>query len=253
MKERERLIASGLVILMLVLWLGFLVHRSPRFAGSLGGHSLGIAGGLLMLAPLAYLAVKRVPPLKRLVTRRVAMRTLLALHIYAGMLGPILVLLHTSHKFGSTLGVVLTAMTLLVVLSGFTGRYLLVRFSQSIQENKGMLTQLEVAYRETVGELAAHPEQMALLRPLMGFRSHLASGFFQGGLESVERASASPVCALRLAEAMADLEYTNKTHGMFRRWFADWLKLHIVISSILYGLLMLHVWATIHFGLRWLS
>ena len=34
MKQRDRLPATGLVILMLILWLGFLVHRAPRFAGS---------------------------------------------------------------------------------------------------------------------------------------------------------------------------------------------------------------------------
>ena len=58
---------------------------------------------------------------------------------------------------------------------------------------------------------------------------------------------------MRLAESMADLEYAIKTHETFKRWFAAWLKLHIVISLILYGLLALHIWAGIHFGLRWFS
>ena len=54
MKERERVVASGLVILMLLLWLGFIVHLSPRFPGSLWGGVLGVSGALLMLWPLAY-------------------------------------------------------------------------------------------------------------------------------------------------------------------------------------------------------
>ena len=44
MKERERIIVTGLVTLMFILWLGFLVHRSPRFAGSLWGGVLAVTG-----------------------------------------------------------------------------------------------------------------------------------------------------------------------------------------------------------------
>ena len=109
MKDRERYIVSGLVILLLLFWLGFLFHRSPRFAGSFWGGVLAVAGSLLMLGPLAYLIVKRISPLKKMVTQYVSMPTLLVWHIYAGVLGPILVILHTGHKFDSPLGVALTA------------------------------------------------------------------------------------------------------------------------------------------------
>lgn len=251
MKERERLVVSGLTVLLLIFWLGFLVHRSPRFAGSLFGGLLGVSGAVLMLVPLAYLVVKRVPALKILVTRFVSMRTLLAWHIYAGVLGPILVLLHTGHKFQSLLGIALTAMTLVVVMSGFTGRYLMSQFSQTIQEKKVMLTQLELAYRETATELAAHPEQAAVLRPLSGFITRLVSSAFVTSAATGLGAAPVSVRAIRLAESIADLEYAIKTHETFKRWFAGWLKFHIVIAFILYGLLALHVWAGIHFGLRW--
>lgn len=251
MKERERLVVVGLVMLLLILWLGFLFHRSPRFAGSAWGGVLGVSGGLLMLVPLAYLIVKRIPPFKKAVTKRVSMRTLLAWHIYAGVLGPILALAHTGHKFVSPLGIALTAMTLLAVLSGFVGRYLMNQFSQTIREKKEMLTQLEVTYRGTAGELAGHPEQVALLQPLTGFWPRLLAGLFMGGPEISQASPAVPVRALWLAESMADLEYAVKTHETFKRWFALWLKFHIVISAVLYALLALHVWASVHFGLRW--
>ena len=253
MNERERLVITGLIGLLLLLWLGFLVHRAPQFAGSLWGGVFGVSGALLMLVPLAYLIVKRIPPLKKVVTPRVSMRALLTWHIYAGILGPIVAILHTGHKFESSLGIALTAMMLLVVLSGFVGRYLMSQFSQSIREKRELLTQLEVAYRQTAGELAAHPEQAALLRPLAGFWSRLVAGVFLGRSETGRGRLAAPVRALRLAESMADLEYAIKTHETFKRWFASWLRFHIVISFILYGLLALHVWAGIHFGLRWFT
>ena len=57
----------------------------------------------------------------------------------------------------------------------------------------------------------------------------------------------------RLAESVADLEYAVRTHEFFKRWFSRALKLHIVLSLLLYVLLGLHIWAGIHFGLRWSS
>jgi hypothetical protein len=252
MKERERTIIAGLVVLMLILWLGFLVHRSPRFAGSLWGGVLAVSGAALMLFPLAYLVVKRIKPLKQRVTRFVSMRTLLTWHMYAGVLGPILVLLHTGHKFNSTLGVALTAMTLLVVLSGFTGRYLMNQFSQTIREKREMLTRLEVAYRDAAGELAANPQQAAVLRPFSGLLSRWIGSLLIRPSHAGNRDMAAPVRDFALVESMADVEYAVKTHEMFKRVFGRWLKFHIVISAILYILLALHIWSGIYFGLRWL-
>lgn len=248
MKENEKTIVSALVILMLILWLGFVVHRSPRFPGSLWGGVLGVSGAALMLVPLAYMVVKRVGPLSRVLTRRVSMRTLLAWHIYAGILGPVLGLLHTGHKFDSPLGVALTTTMIVVVLSGFVGRYLLTQTSQTIREKRETLTRLELAYRQTASELAAHPEQAALLKPVAGSIKRVVAGLV---MPPSAAATSTPVRALRLSESIADLEYAIKTHETLKRLFAAWLKLHILISFVLYALLALHVWAGIYFGLRW--
>lgn len=145
----------------------------------------------------------------------------------------------------------LTGMMLLVVLSGFTGRYLMSQFTQTIREKKEMLTQLELAYRQTAGELAAHPEQAAILRPLAGLWTRLAVGLLLPAVGAGREVESAPVRALRLADSIADLEYAIKSHERFRRWFASWLKFHILISLILYVLLALHVWSGIYFGLRW--
>ncbi len=252
MKEKERLIAIGLVVLMLVVWLGFVFHHSPRFAGSLWGGVFGVTGALLMLVPLAYLFVKRIKRLKEAVKKWASMRTLLAWHIYAGIIGPILVLIHTGHKFDSLLGIVLTTMTLVVVLSGFVGRYLMSQFSQEIREKKALLQQLNGTFETATKELATNPVQVAAVRPYAGFFSRLAGSLFVAG-DPMPTASiaTSPGTLLRLAEAIADVEYAIRTHEHFKRWFSKWLKLHIVISFVLYGLMGLHVWAAIYFGLRW--
>ncbi len=251
MKERERAVVSGLVVMMLILWLGFIFHQSPRFAGSFWGGMLGLGGAILMLVPLAYLVVKRSKWLKPRVKEYVSMRTLLAWHIYAGILGPILVLLHTGHKFESTLGIVLTGTTLVVVLSGFVGRYLMNRFSTEIREKKALLSELNAAYDEVRSELAGHPEQAAAVRPFSGFLSRTLVSFFVESGEPQPAGAASLGTAIRLAESIADVEYAVNTHEKFKRWFSKWLKWHIAVSLFLYVLMALHIWGAIHFGLRW--
>ncbi len=251
MKEREGAVVTGLIILMLVLWLGFAVHRSPRFAGSLWGGVLGVTGALLMLWPLAYSAIKRIPALKQAVTRRVPMRTLLAWHVYTSILGAILVILHTSHKFNSPLGIFLTAAMLIAVLTGFIGRYFMRQISQELREKEAMLAQLDGAYRQTADVLTQSPERALSFALSHGFLGRFLTAFFVPEVETGPGDLALSYRAVRLAESMADLEYAIKTHELLKRRFARWLKLHIVSSVVFYVLLALHVWAGIYFGLRW--
>ncbi len=252
MKEREAVTITGLVLFLSLFWLGFLVHQSPRFAGSFWGGVLGVSGATLMLVPLAYLVIKRVKTLKQAVTRRVSMRTLLAWHIYAGVVGPILVLFHTGHKFESPLGIVLTSMTFIVVLSGFTGRYLMGRISQEIKEKRSMLDGLNSSYQETLERLrTCCADKTAQLKPFDGFFSRLIGGVFFSVQEQETESMSIGFRAIRLSDSIADLEYAIRTHETFKRMFTVWLRIHITLSMVLYALLALHIWAAIHFGLRW--
>jgi hypothetical protein len=171
--------------------------------------------------------------------------------MYAGLVGAILGLLHTGHKFDSPLGVALTATMLVVVLSGYVGRHLMKQISMEVSEKEELLTGLEVAYRQTAGELAADPEESALVRPWTGFWGRLAAALTHR-FPRTARPPAS-VRAMQLAESMADLEYAIKTHDAIKRWFAGWLRVHIAASILMYLLLALHVWAGIHYGLRWFT
>lgn len=247
MKEREGIIVSGTVCVLLLAWLGFLLHASPRFPGSGVGAVFGIAGAVLMLVPLAYPIAKRIPFLNARITRHVSMQSLLALHVYAGLFGPVLALIHTGHKFDSPLGITLAAVMLLVVVSGFAVRYLLTYVNQ---ESKDKLLLLQTARGDldsAWGVLENSPAEMRTLpnAPL------LAAGLGSLGIELPFGGPAGEVT--RLAEGVADLEYAVRTHELFKRWFGWALNLHIVLSVILYVLLGLHVWAGIHFGLRWFS
>ena len=252
-KERDGAIVGGLTFLLILLWLGFFVHRSPRFAGSAVGHSIGIVGATLMLVPLAYVFIKRVPGIKRVVTQRVPMRTLLAWHIYAGVLGPVLVLIHTGHHFHSPLGIALTAMTIIVALSGYIGRYLMKSIGEDLRTKKALLSEAQQAFEGLRRQSsAASPQLLALPQPV-GLLSRLRSVLFNEELQPPSAAMQLAHKSMRVAALQADLEYAVRTQAGIKKVFGKWLKVHIGISFLLYALLALHVWASIHFGLRWLS
>ncbi len=246
MQGRERVVVSGVLGVLLLGWLGFLVHRSPRFPGSGAGAVFGIAGAVLMLAPLVYPIAKRIPFLHARITRHVSMPVLLAVHVYAGILGPLLALIHTGHKFQSGLGISLTAVMLLVVVSGFGLRYLLSYVGQEMTDK---LVLLQTARGDLDSAWAALERSPAEMRALP--RAPLfAAGLGSIGFEHTSAGAAGEVT--RIAESVADLEYAVRTHELFKRWFSRSLKLHIVLSVILYALLALHIGSGIYFGLRWL-
>jgi hypothetical protein len=253
MIERERAIVTGLVVLLVVLTLGFYIHRDPRFPGSLTGGVLGISAAALMLVPLVYLLIKRIPFLKRAVTPAVSMRTLLAIHIYAGVLAPILGILHSGHKFQSSLGIALTAMMLIVALSGFVGRYLLVQIATGTLDQRKLLSGMRREYDRAADDLVRNPVQAAALRPLAGFFTRLAAPFFVKDASGPTGPAAAGARALRLSESMADVEYAIKSHDVAKSAFGRWLACHIIIAIVLYALLAMHVWSVWYFGIRWLA
>ena len=247
MKERERIVVGGVFGVLMFAWLGFLVHTSPRFAGSGAGAAFGIAGAVLMLVPLAYPAVKRIPFLSARITPHVSLQTWMTLHVYAGILGPLLGVIHTGHKYDSPLGVALTAVMLLVVVSGFIGRYLLTYVNREIKDKLLLLQTARGDLDSAWGVVENSPVEMRGLprAPL------LTAGLASLGLDLSPGGPAGEVT--RCAESVADLEYAVRTHEFVKRWCGRWLMLHLVLSVTLYVLLGLHVWASIHFGLRWFS
>ena len=250
--ERERTAVTGLVLLLLVLWLGFAVHRSPRFPGSLWGGVLGVTAALLMmLFPTAYAAVKRIPALKKTVTRRVPVRTLLAWHVWTGAAGSILAILHTGHRFESNLGIALTAMMLVSVSSGYVGRYFLGYVSMELREKQDLLNRLATHYNLTAGEASRQPEVGAAVAASGGIISRTLGRLLAPASVPARGPATLPYRAVRLAESIADLEYAIKTHELFKRRSAYWLKIHVAASCAFYLLLLLHVWSAIYFGLRW--
>jgi hypothetical protein len=133
---------AGILLTMLYGGVIFYTRGIPA-AGQLFGHTLGIIGFILMiLTEILYSLRKR--------TRSASwgrMASWLQFHIFTGLVGPYLVLLHTSWKFNGLAGVV-TLFTVVIVLSGFIGRYIYTRIPRTMDgiEIEGTLS--ETALRQ---------------------------------------------------------------------------------------------------------
>ena len=139
MKRRgaELWLAAGTVAAITAGYAWLARSGAPR-AGDVVGHALGIVGFVLMLVTeTAYSLRKRSE--RRVVGR---MSTWLAVHVYTGIVGPFLVLLHTAWDFRGLAGLV-TWMTALVVVSGFVGRYIYTAVPRTVDGLEPALTELE--------------------------------------------------------------------------------------------------------------
>ena len=204
MKLQERHTITGLVILMLVLWIGFILHRSPSFPGSFLGSMIGIVATFFMFVPFLYLIIKRNKTLKTRFTKWMKMSIFLKWHIYAGIIGPILGLIHSGHRFDSLVGVSLTALMILVVISGFIGRYLLAQISTEVREKKTLLNSLFEEYEKTstIGIKSIFSNDTRTYLPLIFKKLSFA----------MTGASSNAMTLLKLADSISDVEYSIKMH-----------------------------------------
>ncbi len=246
MKNHERFIVVSVFTVLVFAWLGFLLHVSLRFAGSGLGAIFGISGAVLMLVPLGYVFVKRIPFLKDHITKLVSLQTWLLIHIYTGVVGALLALVHTGHKYTSPVGIALTATMLLVVVSGIVLRYLTPFVNLDMKDKLLLLQTARGDLDHAWGVL----EKTAAWQKGRGQESSLATSMAALGLSPASDNSAGQVTVL--AEGVADLEYSIRTHEILKFWFSATLKIHILVSVAFYGLLIAHIASGIYFGLRWL-
>jgi len=222
--ETEKLTVGVLVSGLALLVPGFLLHVSPRFPGSLTGSLIGIAGAVLLLFLLVYTMVNRSTWVKAWVTKRVRIAAILSFHIYAGLIGAMLGIIHSGHTFYSPLGIGLVSTMLVVVFSGFVGRYYLGQIGTDLRQQQSMLAVLRTRYDAAAKALAGGPAPSVWTDvPLPG-----------------------------LLTAIADLEYGIGARELLKRTLSRWTVLHVGAAIVMYSLLSLHIWNGIYFGLRWL-
>lgn len=173
-------IATAAIAFVLLFWFdGWTYYRTPRAvrgyvpvhkllrpSGPVG-QALGLAGLLLMFVPMLYAIRKK---WKRL-SRFGSMKTWLEVHIFAGIVGPVLVTFHTSFKFN---GIVSVAYWMMVIVasSGFVGRYLYVRIPRSLRGTELTLGELQQRAEDLNAQLAGSGIPASLLARVNALEEH---------------------------------------------------------------------------------
>jgi hypothetical protein len=165
-RRNRELWLAFLAILAISIFYGFVVVMlggiSP--AREFFGHSLGVVGFTLMIMTETLYSFR-----KR--SRRASwgrMSSWLDFHIFTGLVGPYLVLLHSSWKFNGLAGVAML-LTVIIVASGILGRYIYTAVPRTAEGVEVESAQLERQIAQVDAELQsmlaqAQPETRALLQ-----------------------------------------------------------------------------------------
>ena len=239
-------------------------HRLLRPSGT-AGHLMGILGVALMLAMQLYTVRKRRPR-----TRWPGSLSFwLEFHIFCGLLGPALITLHTSFRFNGIVSVAFWSMVL-VMASGFVGRYLYVRIPKTIRGSEISVGEIEERTRELKAVLVTTTLPVGLMLRIEAFEARetqLSSRLpTWTGLLFGELALRFRLNALRRAVARSGIDrtvlhdalalvaerafllrriaYLKRTKKLFDLWHV----LHKPLAYLMLVIVALHIATALYFG-----
>jgi hypothetical protein len=149
---------------LFLLYLGWLNREQAVWTAEDGwGYWFGIVGGSLMLLLLIYPMRKRMRSMSNWLTVKFWFR----LHMIFGVLGPVLIMMHSSYHLGSLNGRIALFSMLIVAISGLIGRYLYSRIHYGLYGKKATFASLRTdseAVTKKLGPLfELHPKSKQLL------------------------------------------------------------------------------------------
>ncbi|MCP4077268.1 MAG: transcriptional regulator [Gammaproteobacteria bacterium] len=144
---------------MAIIYAGWVVADQRYLVAESGiGYWLGILGGLMMLLLLVYPVRKRKPRWKYAGSIKFWFR----FHMFLGIAGPVLIILHSGYRLGSLNGSVAFFSMLIVASSGLIGRYLYRRIHHGLYGEKIQFEELyhqNEDWQQMVASLTEiHPE-----------------------------------------------------------------------------------------------
>jgi hypothetical protein len=246
------------------------LHEAWKPSGFIG-HGVGIIGSVLVLIMLLYSARKR----WRFMQNWGNIRYWLDYHIWMGVTGPLLILFHTSFKFGGIVSVSFWSMVA-VVLSGVLGRYIYIQIPRSLSGHElsvGDLREIEDDLQERITREAAGNEGvLKILRTfiqyenqdagekgvLISWLSEDASSLFRYRSLRRRLLQESGISSREVRTLIALAKKREKLHRRIaflntaRRLLHHWHIFHKPFAIIMILIMFVHVIITVSFGYRWI-
>ncbi len=229
------------------------------------GHTIGIFGFILMVMTETLYSMR-----KR--SRKASwgkMSEWLNFHIFTGVVGPYMVLLHTSWKFNGLAGIVML-LTVIIVASGFIGRYIYTAVPRTVDgveiETSVIEEQILTVDAELKKWLSARPEishaysrrlatqpatsssQLMLIlgRSFSDWGYRIQWWLDKGKLDSKARAQANQL--EKLLKRQRQLRRQVNSLAMARQMLALWHAIHIPIGMVLFTAATVHIIAAIYYA-----
>lgn len=221
MKKTESIVTIIILISLFIMAYMGDVYHVYGFGGSVLGGILGIVAAFFMFFPAIYMLIKRMAPVRKLIMKVIPMSTLLTIHIYGTLFAAVLAFVHSGNMEKTFYGQALILLMLIILGSGYTGRYLMRFLLEDIKEQKVILKRMNMEYKKYAG----------------GVRQTLPPTL--------------TVSLPKIIFAMADLEFSIYAQDHVKKLFSRWLGFHIGLTMVFYAILVLHIWTGIYYGIRW--
>jgi hypothetical protein len=126
---KELWLALLMIVIITAMYAGVIaLTKQIPAAGEFYGHTLGVIGFILMLMTEILYSLRK----RSRVAKWGKMSDWLQFHIFTGIVGPYMVLLHSSWKFNGLAGATML-LTVIIVISGFIGRYIFTRIPRTLE------------------------------------------------------------------------------------------------------------------------
>jgi hypothetical protein len=244
-------------------------HVTLKPSGKLG-HAFGIAGSLFMIIGMvSYMARKRY----RFLSRMGLLKHWLEFHIFLCTLGPVLVLFHTSYKFGGLVAISFWSMVA-VFLSGIIGRFIYIQIPRtvdgremSLNEVKGMKSDVAEIVRNNyrLDEESYKILSESLKKKVELYTSNPVSRYIKKyiddkrtvrSVKKVFRKNKMPESefkkAIKLVKDDISLNRRIERLDTMRNLFRYWHVAHLPFALVMLIIMVIHVGVTILFGYRWI-
>lgn len=236
-------------------------HKLLKPSGTMG-HGLGIAGTLMMvIGVFGYQARKYMKSLSKIWV----LKHWLEFHIFLCTLGPIMVLFHTSFKFGGLVSISFWSMVA-VVASGVVGRFIYLQIPRTIQgrelslhEIKDMKSEMTDKIKTELGseklseilQLSTLTEQKRniLMQYLIDWQ---LKGKIKKTLQKSHLESKKIVEIMTLVGNELNMNRKIERLVIMQKLFNYWHVIHLPFAIIMLVIMVIHVGVTLAFGFKWI-
>jgi hypothetical protein len=182
----------------------------------------------------------------------------LSFHIYTGLVGPYMVLLHSSWKFNGLAGI-LMLMTLIIVISGFVGRFFYTEVPRAadgelleIEQLNQLIIQNQEAlelWRETHPDLIAQLDAIIASEPARRGRQAAVRRHWRRLERSAPAANQQMLVEMRETwERQQVLRRQLDSMAGSRRLLAVWHTFHIPLGVATFTVAFIHIIAALYYA-----